>query len=124
MHLYKPFGILLKENNKLINTTVLFLRKKNKSVCSFSRGASKVIFNDSPFNFGRYTSTQCRIEQVIELFHSYHFITFHSFDPPVGSKKQRGSKFQDLGQASAHLLCSWGQPPSNFFRGKLFDSGN
>ena len=50
MHLYKSLGILLKENN----ATVLFLRKKHSSLSSFCRGASKVILNNSPFNFGRY----------------------------------------------------------------------
>ena len=58
MHLYKSLGILLKENNRLKNNTVLFLREKHNSVSqsSFYRGPSKEILNDSPFNFGRYTS--------------------------------------------------------------------
>ena len=59
MHLYKSLGILLKENNKLKNATVLFLREKHNSVCdcSFCWGASKVTLNDSLFNFGILTST-------------------------------------------------------------------
>ena len=69
MYLYKSLGKLLKENNKLKKATVLFLRKKHNSVRSFRRGASKVILNDSPFNFCR-----CRIKQVIELFHSYQIL--------------------------------------------------
>ena len=55
MHLYKSLGILL--DKKLKNATILFLRKKHNSVSSFCRGASKVILNDFPFNFGRYTSS-------------------------------------------------------------------
>ena len=71
MHLYKSHEILLKDNNKLKNATVLFLSKKRNSVSRFCRGASKVILNDSPFNFGCCTSTKYRIEQVKKLFHSY-----------------------------------------------------
>ena len=71
MHLYKLLEILLKEKNKLKNATVLFLRKKPNSVSSYCRGASNVILNDSPFNFGQYTLTKCRMEHVIELFNSY-----------------------------------------------------
>ena len=55
MHLYKLLEILLKESIKLKNATVLFLRKKYNSVSNFCLGASKVILNDSPYNFGRYT---------------------------------------------------------------------
>ena len=61
MHLYKLLEILLKETNKLKNATVLVLRKKHNSVSSFCRDASKVILNNSLFNFGL----------VIKLFHSY-----------------------------------------------------
>ena len=57
-NLYKSLGILLNENDKLKNSPVSFLRKKHNSMSSFLRGASKVILNDFPFNFGRYTSMQ------------------------------------------------------------------
>ena len=53
MYLYKSLEILLKEYNKLKNATVLILCKKHSSC---SKGASKVILNDFPFNFGRYTT--------------------------------------------------------------------
>ena len=48
MHLYQSLGILSKENNKVENATVLFLRKKYNSLNSFCRGALNVILNDSP----------------------------------------------------------------------------
>ena len=50
VHLYKSLGILLKNNNKCKNATVLFLCKKDNCVDSFCRGALKVILNSSPFN--------------------------------------------------------------------------
>ena len=63
MHLYKSLGILLKENDKLKNAIVLYLRKNHNSVKStiVSKG-SKVILNDSPSNFGRNTSTLCKMK--------------------------------------------------------------
>ena len=61
MHLYKSLGIPFKKNNKLKNSTALFFREKHNSVSSFCRGASKVILNNSPFDVGRYTSTECKL---------------------------------------------------------------
>ena len=52
MHLYKSLGILLKDNNKLKNSNVLFIRKKHNILSSFCRGAPKVILNDSSLNCG------------------------------------------------------------------------
>ena len=63
MHLYKSLGILLKENDKLKNAIVLYLRKNRNNVKStiVSKG-SKVILNDSPSNFSRNTSTLCKMK--------------------------------------------------------------
>ena len=55
--LYKSLWILLKENNKLKNATILFLREKHNHASNFCCGASNLILNDSPFNFGGYTPT-------------------------------------------------------------------
>ena len=52
----KSFEILLNDNNKLKNDTVLFFREKYNRVNSCCQSALKIILNDSPFNFGRYTS--------------------------------------------------------------------
>ena len=56
---------------KLKYATDVFFHKKLNSVSSFCRGASKVISNDSPFNFGRRTLTQYIIKEVINIFHTY-----------------------------------------------------
>ena len=45
MHSYESLGILLKENDKLKNATVLFLREKHNSVSSFCQDALKMILN-------------------------------------------------------------------------------
>ena len=56
MQLYKSLEIILKENSKLKNATVVFFRIQHNSMSSFCRDASKFILNDSPFNFDRYAS--------------------------------------------------------------------
>ena len=61
----------MKENNTLKNAPDVFLHKKHNNVSSFCRGASKVILNDFPLNFGRKTPTKCKINEVVDIFHTY-----------------------------------------------------
>ena len=64
----------MKENKKLKISPVLFLHEKHISVSSFCRGASKVILNDSPFNYGLYKSTNI-IVQNRASYSRYYFIS-------------------------------------------------